>query len=902
MPHICILCNKEIKTGKAVQHPKGLIHIMCWEREKARIAQREIELAEKLELVAVLEAREDFYKFCQYMDPGYFTEKKWHLKLIARYLNEVAYGRIKKLLVSLAPRAGKSYTVSMFHAWLVGKFPEDSCMRNSYAAELAEKFSYDIRSMIQKPKYLKVWPEVRLKADRTAVNDWATEAARDSSYFCAGVGGSILGKGCRKCLPAGEMVYTDGGILPIEEIYQRWQENNIRVLSYGHKDDIIRYNKILDARRIISNGIIEITTESGRVLRCTADHRVWNGKVYIEAGLLREGDSLYSPNVCVLPQGVQEVIVGSQKNAKDGSHANLLFKGLRAEGLFTEEKNKTLLRDLRKRTFETREKILLGRMQNGWFKKVLCREPSKAKTTDNEEAAGHRVQNVWSYIQTETGFNKILFKILRGFRALKRNRRGCKSELSRFWRKIENEQEACFGGKGKRQLAMRVMRFARKAINSSFGQRPKEQRGEQLSDFMQNASRNTSQISQDVIVGIKRVYGEIPVYDIQVERDTNFFASEFLVHNCATLDDPVKNIEAALSETTMNSVWNWYTSTHMSRLESGCAELHVATRWSKRDPIGRLIDGVEFEPVREHPISPVALEGEGWEIAGMPEGDWVTRGGDMVAIVIPALIDGKSFCDEVHTTEEFLALKKMTEEFIWEAEYMQNPIEVKGLLFPIDELNRFSMGELVGKKPDGVIGVVDTADEGTDFLSAPVGSKFGDKVYVIDVVFTQEPVEVTWGLVGRLVLDTECRWMQVESNSGGKGYALKLREVLAGKSRCDVSFKTELSNKETRIFMGSGYVKRNFYFRNDYKPGSDYDKFMRQLTSYVRLGKNTHDDAADSITKLAEIMETIGPVGVSKPAPVGYYTEDELRDKGYKPYEIKDIMRKMPKPWEIARR
>lgn len=569
MPHICILCNKEIKTGKAVQHPKGLIHIMCWEREKARIAQREIELAEKLELVAVLEAREDFYKFCQYMDPGYFTEKKWHLKLIARYLNEVAYGRIKKLLVSLAPRAGKSYTVSMFHAWLVGKFPEDSCMRNSYAAELAEKFSYDIRSMIQKPKYLKVWPDVRLKADRTAVNDWATEAARDSSYFCAGVGGSILGKGCRRV---------------------------------------------------------------------------------------------------------------------------------------------------------------------------------------------------------------------------------------------------------------------------------------------------------------------------------------------STLDDPVKNIEAALSETTMNSVWNWYTSTHMSRLESGCAELHVATRWSKRDPIGRLIDGVEFEPVREHPLSPVALEGEGWEIAGMPEGDWVTRGGDMVAIVIPALIDGKSFCDEVHTTEEFLALKKMTEEFIWEAEYMQNPIEVKGLLFPIDELNRFSMDELAGKKPDGVIGVVDTADEGTDFLSAPVGSKFGDKVYVIDVVFTQEPVEVTWGLVGRLVLDTECRWMQVESNSGGKGYALKLREVLAGKSRCDVSFKTELSNKETRIFMGSGYVKRNFYFRNDYRPGSDYDKFMRQLTSYVRLGKNTHDDAADSITKLAEIMETIGPVGVSKPAPEGYYTEDELRDKGYKPYEIKEIMRKMPKPWEVARR
>ena len=57
-----------------------------------------------------------------------------------------------------------------------------------------------------------------------------------------------------------------------------------------------------------------------------------------------------------------------------------------------------------------------------------------------------------------------------------------------------------------------------------------------------------------------------------------------------TLTIPLKNIEEALSEITIESLWNWYTSTHLSRLETGCPEIHIATRWSKKDPIGRLTD------------------------------------------------------------------------------------------------------------------------------------------------------------------------------------------------------------------------------------------------------------------------------------------------------------------------
>lgn len=453
--------------------------------------KEEAELLRLLELEAIDKAIDNFWGFCVYMDPGFFTEGKPHLKEIAEAFQRVADGLIKKLAISMPPRAGKSYITSMFCAWLIGKYPEDSIMRNSYAAELAEKFSYDIRQIVQTGKYLRVFPNVKLKADKKAVNDWAITEAKQTTYFCAGVGGPVTGKGCNRA---------------------------------------------------------------------------------------------------------------------------------------------------------------------------------------------------------------------------------------------------------------------------------------------------------------------------------------------AILDDPIKNIEEALSETVLENKWNWYTSTHLSRLESGCPEIHIATRWSKKDIIGRLI--------------------EEW-----PE-DWMV-------ITIPALTEsGETFCQEIKSTKEYMDLKKVTEDFIWEAEYMQNPIESKGLLFPVDSLKRFSLKDLANKTPDGIVGYTDTADQGDDFLCSPVGKKFGDYTYITDVVFTQEGVEITEPLVAQQIIDTKCDIMKIESNSGGKSFANNVRKILRVlKNTCAVIFEPNMQNKETRILMQAGYIKEFFYFRDDYEPGSDYDKFMRQLISYVKIGKNKHDDAPDGLTGLAQYVK-----------------------------------------------
>ena len=168
----------------------------------------------------------------------------------------------------------------------------------------------------------------------------------------------------------------------------------------------------------------------------------------------------------------------------------------------------------------------------------------------------------------------------------------------------------------------------------------------------------------------------------------------------------------------------------------------------------------------------------------------------------------------------------------------------------MDEVKKYY--EQSGDQWDSIIGYTDTADEGTDFLSSLVAPTFGENIYITDVVFTQDPVETTEASVAQMIIDTKCDDMTIESNAAGKSFARNIDSLIEGKSRCTITRILNTKNKETRILMKSGQIKKYIYFRSDYAAGSDYDKFMRYLTSYVKTGKNKHDDAADSVTGLAE--------------------------------------------------
>lgn len=295
----------------------------------------------------------------------------------------------------------------------------------------------------------------------------------------------------------------------------------------------------------------------------------------------------------------------------------------------------------------------------------------------------------------------------------------------------------------------------------------------------------------------------------------------------SVVDDSVKGQEEALNENALDKKWQWYGSEVDSREEQGCKKLFIGTRWSKQDIVGRL------------------------KSEGFFEGDSAKE------IVIPALIDGESFCPKIHTTEKLKEKKKLLDELIWEAEWQQNPVEAKGLVFPKDQLKWFELDNL-NQKPEGILLAGDIADEGDDSLCCPIGYQYGDKIYIVDVVFTRDPIETTQPLVAGAIEKHHPDKARFESNNGGKGFAMKVKELVNTKTT--IKWKPTVRNKHTRILMKSGYIKENFYFRTDYELGSDYDKYLQELNKYNRTGKVNHDDAPDGTTMLAEMVDSPGGV------------------------------------------
>jgi hypothetical protein len=141
--------------------------------------------------------------------------------------------------------------------------------------------------------------------------------------------------------------------------------------------------------------------------------------------------------------------------------------------------------------------------------------------------------------------------------------------------------------------------------------------------------------------------GEEDVYDLQIEDNHNFFANDILTHNCIICDDLIKNAKEAYNERVLDDIWNWYTSTLMSRAEhTGDSSIEIInfTRWSTKDLCGRILD------------SPMSK-------------DWAN-------LIIPVEHDGELYCEEILPKDAFERLREGMDTNIFEANYYQKPLDV----------------------------------------------------------------------------------------------------------------------------------------------------------------------------------------------------------------------------------
>ena len=296
-------------------------------------------------------------------------------------------------------------------------------------------------------------------------------------------------------------------------------------------------------------------------------------------------------------------------------------------------------------------------------------------------------------------------------------------------------------------------------------------------------------------------------------------------------DDLISGLEIALNKERLDKLWETYTTDLRQRkIGDHCKELHIATRWSVNDVIGRL--------ERQY------------EGTGRAE-----------FIAVPALnADDESNFDYQYgvgfSTAFYREQRDVMDDASWRALYMNMPIEREGLLYEAGELRRYF--ELPDREPDAILCVCDTKDRGGDYCAMPIAYQYGTDYYIEDVVFNNANPEVVEAEMVTKLLKHKVHMGRFESNSAGGRVAQSVQDAVkkAG-GRTKLTTKFTIQNKETKIIMGSPFVKQHFLFKDDSViRDKEYRSFLNNVCSWTMNGKAKHDDGPDSLAMLADYVQS----------------------------------------------
>lgn len=302
--------------------------------------------------------------------------------------------------------------------------------------------------------------------------------------------------------------------------------------------------------------------------------------------------------------------------------------------------------------------------------------------------------------------------------------------------------------------------------------------------------------------------------------------------NLLYCDDLVSGIEVALSKERLDKLWETYTTDLRQRkIGDKCKELHIATRWSVHDVIGRL--------EREYENNPRAK-----------------------FIRIPAMNedDESNFDYEFgvgFSTKFYREQRDIMDSVSWKALYQNEPVERMGLLYQENELRRYF--DLPDQEPDAIIAACDTKDRGTDYCAMPIAYQYGDDYYIEDFICDNSNPEIVEARIVAKLLKHRVQAARFESNSAGGRIAADVQKrVKEEGGRTKITTKFSTTNKETRIIIAAGYAKEHFLFKDEsaYKGDKEYRLAMSMLCGYTMAGKNKNDDLVDSIAMLVDYSES----------------------------------------------
>ena len=304
-------------------------------------------------------------------------------------------------------------------------------------------------------------------------------------------------------------------------------------------------------------------------------------------------------------------------------------------------------------------------------------------------------------------------------------------------------------------------------------------------------------------------------------------ASKFLL-----VDDMIGGIEEAMNKNLLDKLWSKYAVDARQRKTQDtdgkpCKEIHIATRWSVGDVIGRL--------------------------------QRMYEGNDRVkSISVPDIdpVTGQSNFDYEYggfTVEFFNDQALLMDEVSYRCLYKQEPIEREGLLFPEEKIRRYL--NLPHGEPEIITAQCDTKGKGTDYFVMPILAKYESDYYCIDCVCDNgADYEIQYEGAANAIVRNEVQECEFERNAGGDRVAEEVNKRVEQKGWvCNITHVPTETSKEARIFQTSNWVLKHIIFKDPsmYTPNEPYGVMVSLLKQYSVSGKKQLDDVPDVFSNFA---------------------------------------------------
>jgi len=349
---------------------------------------------------------------------------------------------------------------------------------------------------------------------------------------------------------------------------------------------------------------------------------------------------------------------------------------------------------------------------------------------------------------------------------------------------------------------------------------------------VRDAIQEDDGIFSKVFLNVKVKYGEASMkkWALEGNEEANYLATS--PKGTATgfgcllmiIDDLIKTAKEAYNEVLLEEHQTWFTDTMLQRTETGFKIIVVMTRWATNDLAGYILREYEDDCIH---INYKAVQD-----------------------------DGTMLCDEVLSKKDYLFKIKNMNKDIAEANYNQICVDEKGKLYK--NLKTYQVNPGFGT----IYAYVDTADTGEDYLCACVYGLLNKESYILDVLFTDEGMEITEDECADLLYRNNVNLAYIESNNGGRGFARNVKRILKEKyksNKCVIKPFTQSANKQSRILSSSYWVMEHIYFPFNW--AKRWEEFYKHITRYQKKGKNAHDDGPDELAGIYD--KTVGEKGSS---------------------------------------